>query len=324
MQKISVIGAGAWGTALAAAITRTGCDVTLWAREEKVADDINAKHQNTVFLPKIDLPKALKATNNLTAALKADALFLVIPSQFMRPSLEEFKTLGLTDATPLVLCSKGVTQNGLKLMTEVAEETLPNPVAVLSGPTFASEVARGLPASATLACKDEALRDRLKATIRSESFKILPSDDLIGAEIGGAIKNVIAIACGIATGKELGQNAVAALITRGLEEMRRLCIAKGGRADTLMGLCGIGDLILTCSSQESRNMSLGYALGQGKTLEAIMNERVSVAEGVASSESVVRLAKKLGVSLPVCEAVDKIVHGKANIEDTIQELIKRS
>lgn len=324
-QKIGVIGAGAWGTALALALMRAGREALLWAREPEVAEAINTDHENHIFLPGVVLDASIRATTDIEDILKCDALMIVVPSQFARATLRSLREHGLAAATPIILCCKGVEQHSLKLMTEVAHDELPaNPIAVLSGPTFAIEVAKGLPASVTLACKKILLSRRIKKAIQSDNFKVFLGKDVIGAEIGGAVKNVIAIACGIAEGHGLGQNAKAALIVRGLNEMRRICRAKGGRRRTLMQLCGIGDLILTANSQTSRNFSLGYALGQGKSLETIMADRVSIAEGVDSAQSVMELARKLHVEVPICEAVYRIVHGHEDIYKTIEKLVRES
>ncbi len=323
-MKAGVLGAGAWGTAIAITLTRAGCEVMLWAREPEVVESINSKNENTLFLEGTKLPKALKATGKLEDLKDVEAIFTVTPSQFMAATCEQLKAIGLGKNIPLVLCSKGVDQQSLKLMSEVTEEILPNPVAVLSGPTFADEVADGLPASVTLACKDEKLAEKLAKMLRHRMFKIYTTNDMIGAQISGSVKNVLAIACGIAAGRNLGQNAQAALITGGLAEIRRLCIAKGGRSETIMGLCGLGDVILTCGSPKSRNMSLGMALGQGQTLKEYMAGRKTVAEGVYSADSVTRLAKKMGVSMPICEAVQRILHESVPIETIAEELIMSS
>ncbi len=324
MRKVAIVGAGAWGTAISIAVTRAGNVATLWAREPEVVKSINEKHENELFLSGLRVSSSVVATNNLEEITKHDLIFIVVPSQFVRGVCGQLKNLGLGKDIPLVLCSKGIEQKNLKLMSEVAEEILPNPLLVMSGPTFASEVAQGLPASVAIACDDMELGREVGSYIESPVFKVFYVDDIIGAEIGGAMKNVIAIACGIVQGKQLGKNATAAMITRGVKEMKRLCVAKNGRPETLMELCGVGDLILTCNSQESRNMSLGYELGLGRSLEQIMENRRTVAEGVASSQSVVALAKSMGVELPICEAVNRIVHGRVNIEKTIQELISSS
>ncbi len=323
-MTISIIGAGAWGTAIATAVARAGHDVTLWALEKEVVDSINKHNENRVFLKGIKLDSRISATDDLQDVVKSKIIFMVTPAQFLEPTCQKMAELGMTDSSILVLCSKGVTKNRLLMMNEVVENILPNPIAVLSGPTFASEVARGLPASATLAAKEDDIIKKVRKAIESDSFKIFPTHDIIGAEIGGAVKNVIAIACGIAEGSGLGESAKAALMVRGVREMKRICEAKGGNPDTLTQLCGVGDLILTASSQESRNFSLGYALGKGASLEDILSKRNTVAEGIASSESVVKLAKKLGVELPICNAVNRIVHGKEDIKRTITKLIKES
>jgi glycerol-3-phosphate dehydrogenase (NAD(P)+) len=289
-----------------------------------VVESINSKNENTLFLEGTKLPKALKATGKLEDLKDVEAIFTVTPSQFMAATCEQLKAIGLNKNIPLVLCSKGVDQQSLKLMSEVTEEILPNPVAVLSGPTFADEVADGLPASVTLACKDKKLAEKLAKMLRHRMFKIYTTNDMVGAQISGSVKNVLAIACGIAAGRNLGQNAQAALITGGLAEIRRLCIAKGGRSETIMGLCGLGDVILTCGSPKSRNMSLGMALGQGQTLKEYMAGRKTVAEGVYSADSVTRLAKKMGVSMPICEAVQRILHESVSIETIAEELIMSS
>lgn len=320
MSKVSVIGGGAWGTALASATSRAGSEVAIWAREEEVVTSINERHENTPFLATIPLPSSIKATNNLGEAIKADLILLVPPAQFMKATCDNLKKSGLDKSTPLVICSKGIEKNTLKLMSEVVSEILPNPISILTGPTFAAEVAKGLHTFITIASDDEGLRNKIEKSVCSETFKARFSDDIIGAQIGGAVKNVIAIACGIVDGKDLGENAKAALIVGGLREMEQLCEAKGGKLETLTGLCGLGDLILTCSSRQSRNNSLGYALGQGETLQEIMESRKSVAEGVASSESVTELAKKLGLTLPICEGVRKIINGE-DINKVIEQVI---
>lgn len=324
MSNVSVIGAGAWGTALAQSLAGAGHAVTLYAREAEVVSAINERHENTVFLPDIPLNDSIAATNDLADAVAAELILLVVPSQFLRTTLDALKQANVPGSTPLILCSKGVEKGSLKLMSEVLEETLSNPYGILSGPTFAHEVAKGMPTSVTLASSDAMLLKTARAIIATPSFKIKKSTDVIGAEIGGAMKNVIAIACGIVEGCELGLNAKAALITQGLKEMRRLNKALGGRNKTLMQLCGVGDLVLTCTSQNSRNMSLGYMLGQGRSFEEITAGRTSVAEGFESSASVVALADKHDVQVPVCRAVHNILHGKRDIKQTIQELVEKS
>ncbi|MDE1149373.1 MAG: NAD(P)-dependent glycerol-3-phosphate dehydrogenase [Azospirillaceae bacterium] len=323
MQRIGVIGAGAWGTALAMAARRAGRDVVLWAREAEVVAAINGAHENTPFLAGVPLDPAIRATGDLAEAVQADAVLLVTPAQHIRATTSKLAAL-LAPGTPVVLCAKGIEIASGGLMTEVAAAELPaNPLAVLSGPTFAAEVARGQPTAVTLACRDTALGAGLAQALGSRTFRPYVSDDLVGAEIGGAVKNVLAIACGIVAGRDLGDNARAALITRGLAEIARLGQALGGRSETFMGLSGLGDLTLTCGSLQSRNMSLGHALGQGQPLADILAGRNSVAEGVYTAEAVVRLAKRRGVDMPICQAVDAILNHGAEVEATIQSLLSR-
>ena len=312
MKKVGVVGAGAWGTALAITAARAGSKVTLWAREPEVVASINGRGVNEMFLPGIKLPDTVHAVNDLDAMLAQDALLMVAPAQYVGSTCEGLAAAGLDDSLPIVICSKGIEQGSLKLMSEVVSEHLPNSLAILSGPTFAIEVAKGLPASVTLACSDAALGRKIARLVVHPKFSVHHSDDVIGPQICGAMKNVIAIACGIVEGKGLGESAKAALITEGVAEITQLCVAKGGKPETAMGLCGLGDLILTCNSHTSRNMSLGYALGQGKTLEEILSERVSVAEGVASSNAVAGLAAQLGIRLRICGIVNQIVRGDAD------------
>lgn len=323
MKRIGVIGAGAWGTALACVAARAGLETALWAREPEVVDSVNRDRENPVFLPGIALDPAIRATGDLADAAASDAILLVAPAQFLRATCGQLAP-ALAPNTPAVICSKGVEQGTGALMTEAVSDALPgHPIAVLSGPTFAAEVARDLPTAVTLACADKAVAENLIAALGGPRFRPYRADDLIGAEIGGAVKNVLAIACGVTSGRGLGDNARAALITRGLAEMTRLAVAKGGRPETMMGLCGIGDLTLTCTDMQSRNYSLGVALGEGKTLDQIMAERRSVAEGVFSAVSVTALAQKLGIEMPICAAVNAILHHTAPIDTVIEALLSR-
>lgn len=325
-KHVGVVGAGAWGTALAQVCARAGGParrVTLWAREPELIDAINNQHENTIFLPGVTLEKDVHATGNLAELAQADALLMVTPAQHMRASLAALKP-HLKARTPILLCAKGVEQDSLKLLSQVLAEVLPDAIpAVLSGPSFAREVARGLPTAVTLACEDEALAQTLAKAIGIPTFRPYYSNDLVGAEVGGAVKNVLAIACGIVEGKELGASARAALTTRGFAEMTRLGLALGARAETLAGLSGLGDLVLTCNSPQSRNMSLGVALGQGQTLATIMNARNAVTEGVHSAHAVVELAAKHKIEMPIAEAVASIVTGKASVDEAIMSLLTR-
>lgn len=322
-DTLGIIGAGAWGTALAQAAARAGTPSLIWAYEREVADAINTAHENSVFLPGVKLDARIRATNDPSGLSPCAAWLVVTPAQHMRASLEGFAPY-LRPGTPVALCSKGIERGSLKLMSEVLAETLPHAIpAVLSGPSFAADVARSLPTAVTLACEDEKAGQTLVAMIGSESFRPYLADDLIGAEIGGSVKNVLAIAAGIVEGRALGKSAHAALIARGYAEMTRLAVALGAKKDTLAGLCGLGDLVLTCSSPQSRNMSCGLALGCGETLEAIMASRNSVTEGVASAPAVLELARKHDVDMPICAAVAGIVSGRISVDQAIEGLLSR-
>ncbi|CAN5285906.1 NAD(P)H-dependent glycerol-3-phosphate dehydrogenase [soil metagenome] len=320
---VGVLGGGAWGTALAQVCARADLPVTLWAREPEVVAGVNGAHENTLFLPGVALEAGVRATTDIAEAASCDVVLAVPPAQHMRATLRALAATAKPDVT-VVLCSKGIEQGSLKLMTQVLAETLPHArAAVLSGPSFAGEVARGLPTAVTLACEDEALATRIAAAVAAPGFRPYLSDDMIGAEAGGAVKNVLAIACGIVEGRGLGRSAHAALITRGFAEMTRLAVALGARAETLSGLCGLGDLVLTCSSPQSRNMSLGLALGQGKTVEEALSGKLSVAEGAASAPAVRQLAASLGVETPICEAVAALLAGEVDVDAAIGGLLSR-
>ena len=323
MDSIGIVGAGAWGTALAATVRRAGRTVTLWAREPELAEAINTTRRNTLYLPDVALDDGIRATTDLAEAAAAKAVLLVTPAQHLAATCRALAPVWRA-GVPAVICAKGIEQSTGRMMTEVVEQTLPGaPVAVLSGPTFAIEVARGLPTAVTLACADAELGQSLVEAIGTPSFRPYLADDLVGAEIGGAVKNVLAIACGIVEGRGLGDNARAALITRGMAELTRLAVAKGGRAETLMGLSGLGDLILTASSTQSRNYSLGFALGEGRALAAILAERRAVTEGGWSAGAVVAMAGSLGIEMPICAAVDAVINRQADLDDVIRALLSR-
>ena len=319
---MAVLGGGAWGTALACVLAQKHMAVTLWANEAATVSAINQTHENTQFLPGIDLPEAIQATENLADLAAADIILMVVPAQFARPVLSELAQHN-TQAM-LVLCAKGIERGSLKLMSDVAAEIWPSEqIAVLSGPSFAADVARGLPTAVTLAVKDESKGAALAAHIGTAHFRPYLSDDIIGAEIGGAIKNVLAIACGIVAGKGLGESARAAVTARGFAEMNRLGAALGAHGETLGGLSGLGDLILTCSSTQSRNFSLGHALGQGAEAATVLGVRNSVSEGAMSAAAVSALADKHGLDMPICRAVDAIVSGAVSVDAAIAELLAR-
>lgn len=323
-QKIGIIGGGAWGTALGQALIRAGRDVTLWARETDVVAAINARHENTLFLPGVALSPRIKATARLEDLAACDARLLVVPTQYLRSICKQLAPITAEKPVPSMIASKGIEQKTLVLPSAIVAAEWPRcPLAVLSGPTFAIEVAKDQPTAMTLACTDAKLGSSLAQAISSRAFRPYLSNDVIGAELGGAIKNVLAIACGIATGCGMGENARAALITRGLAEMLRLAVAMGAQKETLMGLSGLGDLILTCSSTQSRNMSLGVALGEGAKLADILAARTSVAEGVTTASAALALAEKHNVEMPIVEAVDAILNHSASVEASINHLLAR-
>ena len=322
-SSAGVIGAGAWGTALALVCARAGLATTLYAREPELVTAIQAEGENTLYLPGVKFDVPITVTNDLKDLSECEFLLNVTPAQYLRASLQAFARHA-RPGVPMLLCAKGVEQASLQLMSEVATEALPSAVlAVLSGPSFAGEVARGLPTAVTLACADEGLGRALAEAIALPTFRPYVATDMIGAEVGGAIKNVLAIACGIVEGRGLGRSAHAALITRGFAEMTRLAEALGGEAETVAGLCGLGDLVLTCSSPQSRNMSVGLALGRGETLDQALSGKRSVAEGVASAPAVRQLARKVGVETPISEAVAAILAGEVEVDAAIAGLLSR-
>ena len=315
-----VLGAGAWGTALAQMLASDGSRVPLWAFENEVVEAINASQRNPLYLPDQALSPNIHAVSDLADMTACDALLVVTPAQHMRAILAQMPAFSGT----LILCCKGMEAGTQLMMTEVAAAVQPNAtLAVMSGPTFAHEVAAGLPTAVTFACEDGALGSRLAAAIRRPTFRPYLSNDMVGAEIGGAIKNVIAIACGVVEGAGLGQNARASLITRGFAEMTRFGLAKGGRAETLAGLAGLGDLVLTCSSTSSRNFSLGKGLGEGQAAAALLADRRTVAEGAHSAPVVQEAASAMGIDMPIVAAVNQLLSGAADVQSVISALLSR-
>ena len=322
-EKIGVVGAGAWGTALAQVSATAGRNVTIWAREPEVVESINSAHENAAFLKDVALDATIDATADLADVARADALLIVTPAQFVRVTLTGLAA-HLAPGTPVILCAKGIEQRSGSLLTDVLAETVPHAAAaVLSGPSFAREVATGLPTAVTLACADEALGHALAEAVGSRTFRPYYSTDITGAEIGGAVKNVLAIACGIVEGRKLGASARAALTTRGFAEITRLGLALGARRETLTGLSGLGDLILTCNSPQSRNMSLGIALGEGQALSDIMGARNSVSEGVHTATALRDMAQRKKVEMPIAEAVAAIVTGEMDVDEAMVALLSR-
>jgi glycerol-3-phosphate dehydrogenase (NAD(P)+) len=317
-MKLGVIGGGAWGTALAQVASAGNRDTLLWALEPEVVEAINARHENSAFLSGIPLNEAIRATVDLAELDSCDAWILVTPAQHMRSVLEKAPARG----RPLVLCSKGIEEKSGKLLHEVALEVCPSsPVAALSGPTFAHEVAAGLPTAVTLACEDRALGEKLRARINLVHFRTYCTDDVAGAEVGGAVKNVLAIACGVVDGKRFGQNARAALIARGFAEMTRFGIAMGGRRETLAGLSGLGDLVLTCSSTSSRNYSLGKAIGEGRNVRDLMKDRRTVAEGAHTAPVLGRIAAERDIDMPIVAAVVELLEAKVGLDELLETML---
>ena len=323
IESIGVVGGGAWGTALAEVARMAGRRVLLWARDASVANEINRQHTNAAYLPGVTLDADLAATSDLARMAEVDAVLLATPAQTQR-AIAHSLTRHIAPETPVVICSKGLEQSTGKLMTDVLAETLPDcRMAVLSGPGFAHDVVRGLPTALTLACRDEAIGQALVGAIGCRHFRLYWTADTTGVAFGGAIKNVLAIAAGVVDGRGLGASAHAALVTRGFAEMRRLGTALGVNPDTLVGLSGLGDLLLTCGSPQSRNMRLGRLLGQGRTLSEALSELHSTAEGVYTAAAVVRSADAHGVEVPIAAAVYAIIEGRLTVDAAIEGLLAR-
>jgi len=319
-MRIGVVGGGAWGTALAQVAACGGEEVLLWAREPEVAGSVNGARENSLFLPGVRLSQSLRATPDIGALAGCDALLVVTPAQHTRTVLGSIDAAG----KPLVLCSKGIEDATGELMHEVAQEAQPEcSLAVLSGPTFAHEVAAGLPAAVTLAAEDQAVGEALVRRLARPFFRPYLSDDVAGAEVGGAVKNVLAIACGVVDGRGLGLNARAALISRGFAEMTRFGLAKGARPETLAGLAGLGDLVLTCSSTNSRNFSLGKGIGEGRSAADLLADRRTVAEGAFTAPVLNRAAKALGVDMPIVAAVCALLAAEASVDEVVDRLLSR-
>ena len=324
MARIGIVGGGAFGTAMACVLRRAGHEIDLWAREPEVVAAINRDAANPLFLQGVALVPGIRASCEMAVLAGADFVLLAPPAQHMRAvtlSLSPF----LAPGTPVVSCSKGIERGSLALMPQVLAQTLPQaPVAVLSGPSFAREIAQDLPCGVALACADVALARNVAARLQAPNFRIHPSDDVTGAAIGGVMKNVIAIASGIAAGRKLGENARATLVTLGLAEALRLGLAMGARAETFWGLAGIGDMMLTANSLTSRNTSLGFELGQGRPLAEILAKRKEVTEGAFSTEGVAALARRLDVEMPITFALDALLNHGAPLEGTLARLVAAS
>ncbi|MBO0663655.1 NAD(P)-dependent glycerol-3-phosphate dehydrogenase [Jiella sp. MQZ9-1] len=319
MTTIAVVGAGAWGTALASLYARGGAKISLLGRDPAIAAAINTAHENPRYLPGIDLPPSLRATIDPAEALTGcDLVLLVVPAQTIAATAAALAPHLPADAVP-VLCAKGIERETGRFMSELVAAALPGrPIGVLSGPSFASDLARGLPTAVTVAAASETLADSLARALSTETFRCYASSDLRGVEAGGALKNVLALAAGIVVGRGLGASAQAALVTRGFVELRRLGEALGGRPETLMGLSGLGDLVLTCSSPQSRNFSYGAALGRGDDLA-----RLKLAEGVFTAAIAARLARDSGTEAPIIATVAEVLSRNLTIDEAVQQLLAR-
>lgn len=321
-DKIAIIGSGAWGTALAQSLANSDKNVMMWALENEVAESINNNHENTMYLKDVALNKDIKATTNLDDINNCDVYLITTPAQHVRKTLESMKEI-LT-GKPFVICSKGIEIETGQFLSDVAAEITPDAqVGILTGPTFASEVARGLPCAVTLAMQDKNIGENIVSIIGSRTLRTYLTDDVVGAQIGGAIKNVIAVASGVVQGRGMGESARCALMTRGLAEMSRLAKAMGAKKSTLMGMCGVGDLMLTASSMQSRNFSLGFELGQGKTLEEILGDRIAVTEGVHTAKALRVMSQNNAVDMPISKAVNEFLNEGAKIEDIVEKLLDR-
>jgi glycerol-3-phosphate dehydrogenase (NAD(P)+) len=321
--RVSVVGGGAWGTALASHCARAGLAVRLWAREPEVAQAINGRHENTLFLPGVPLPKELVAFSRLGDALEdAEAALVVVPSEFSRRIYRELRPV-LPPEAVLVSATKGLEKDTLRRMSEVAAEEAPgHPCAVLSGPSFALEVARALPTAVVAAAEDHAVAQRIQRALATRTFRVYSSEDVVGVELAGALKNVIAIAAGIVDGLGFGHNTVAALITRGLAEIGRLAEALGGRPETLSGLAGLGDLVLTCTGALSRNRRVGQGLGRGLSLADA--GAGLVAEGVRTTLVACDLARREGIEMPIAAQMKAVLYEDTSPRDALEALMLRS
>ncbi len=320
--KIGVIGAGAWGTALANILAQKQ-DVRLWAKEKSVCENIKKHRENKRFLPKIKLSKKINCTTEINNVSACEILFLVIPVQYLSGVLSKLKN-SLNEKTIFVCCSKGLEMNSLKLPSQIVSSIFPkNKIAIISGPNFAAEIAKGLPAATTVASKHDEIAKKIATLIKSPTLRPYLSNDIIGSQIAGALKNIYAIASGIVVGKKYGENAVASIISRSFAEITTVAKSMNAKKSTLAGLSGMGDLFLTCSSRESRNFSLGIDLAKGKTLNEIIQKKFSIAEGAFTVRALKKLADREKLNLPINEAVYRVLYRKKNIDHAIQELLNR-
>jgi glycerol-3-phosphate dehydrogenase (NAD(P)+) len=321
---VCVVGAGSWGTTVASLVAHNA-ETTLWARRDDLVDEINSRHTNSAYLPSATLPDMLRASSDLDALIAAaDVVAMAVPSQGFRDvAARVANSIGAT--TPVVSLSKGLERSTLMRMSQVLEESMPGrPVAVLSGPNLAREILAGQPAASVIACADDAVATKLQQLFSRPTFRLYTNPDVVGCEIGGVVKNVIAIASGIAQGFGFGDNTKATLVTRGLAEMTRLGVAMGANPLTFAGLAGMGDIMATCASMQSRNTQVGVRLGKGESIADIVASMNMVAEGVKSSAVVVDLARKLGVEMPIAEQVARVCDGTQSAADALRALMSRS
>lgn len=326
-QRVAVVGAGSWGTALAAVLATNGHDTVLWARETPVAEAIDRAKTNETFLPDIELPASLRATDSLATAIEgADVVVSAVPAQFAAPVWAEASRYLGSNAV-LVSAAKGIELTSLRRMDEVFVDlfgdTLGDRFAVISGPSFAAEVARGVPTAVVVASRAPAVAKRVQSLFINNQFRVYTNTDVIGVELGGALKNVMALAAGVAVGLGFGHNTMAALITRGLDEMTRLGVAMGARRETFAGLAGMGDLVLTCTGALSRNRTVGVRLGRGESLASILGEMQAVAEGVETAKAVTRLAARCGVEMPIAEEVRAMLVDGRDPKEAFHNLMTR-
>lgn len=323
IETIAVIGAGAWGTALAVALSRAGRKSVLWARDAKIAGDINNNRRNDKYLPGIGLPDGISASADIAIVKSADAILLTVPAQQTRALCEQLRN-HITDARPIIIAAKGIETGTDLLVTDIAKEFFPNcPLAILSGPNFADEVAKGLPTATTIACENESVGKLLLDAFGSPTLRPYWTGDIIGTSIGGALKNVIAIAAGVVAGKGLGDNARAALVTRGLAEIGRLASNMGANPQTLMGLSGMGDLMLTCYGEKSRNFRFGFLMGQGASPIDAKQKIAATIEGIETARAACELAQKKSLELPISQAVHALISGKISVNDAMSGLLNR-
>lgn len=324
MNKVGVIGTGIWGTALALTASRAGNDVLCWARRQEIVDSINHSHVNRTYLPDIPLPDTIKATNNIKDIFDfAKIILLTVSAQYTRETLKLIKPYVQKD-TVIVICAKGIEADSGKMLSQVAKEEIPDTtIAILSGPGFAIDVAERRIASVTIACEKEEIASKITDMLGTQFFRPYYTTDIISPQIGGSVKNVIAIASGIVEGAHFGDGARATLITRGFHEMSKLAKALGGELTTITGMCGLGDLVMTASCSQSRNFSFGYEIGVNGEAESVIKANTRTVEGLHTTRAVVKIAKELGIEMPICEMVNRLLFEGISLNDAMIKLLSR-